>query len=229
MKWRAEKLRDDGAVSGALIVAILAILISLGLGAGFYWSYIEMAHYKNDANSLAQGAAKDAADKQKKSDKDAFGKDYADFPNAFATFQAPAQFGNVTFQYPRTWSQYVAENDNKYVAYMNPTPVPPIGDATTPFAIRVVIDSTPYNQVIKQYQGRIQSTPPLLSATTLNTGVGGVASGTRIDGQFTDSITGAAAFFDILGGNYTLEIFSDSQDFVPYFDQTILPTLKYQI
>ncbi|MFZ2560358.1 MAG: hypothetical protein WAW91_01880 [Candidatus Nanoperiomorbaceae bacterium] len=221
--------RDDRGAAGVFIFGmIFFMLVAVGVGI---WGYTQMQKATTAANSRLsyakqvsdQAVTKAVAAQQ---DKDAADK-VAALKQPFSTFAAPAVFGSVNFQYPKTWSQFVQSNSGgNFAAYFYPLAVPPV-NTDTAYALRVVITSQPYTQVLQQNQGLVQQGK--LTATTLNTGIGSAAKGMLLQGQFSDKINGLGAFFPVLNGNYTLEIFADDQNFFDDYNNTILPSLKYDL
>lgn len=215
---------ERGTVDIFMLGMILFILIAIGLGIGFYYQYTQANQYRTSRESYANQVASKAVSAQKT-------KDNASQAEAvkqpFSTFTSPAMFGSVNFQYPRTWSQFVQSNsDNQFAAYFNPLYVPPIDDNTA-YALRVIITNQAYSDVLQSFNNQV--TQGNLTSTTLTTGVDDKAKGIELSGQFSDSISGEAAIFPIMSGNYTLEIFTDSQAFESDFANTVLPSLKYSL
>lgn len=215
---------DRGAINVFLFTTIFFVLATIGIG---YWGYTQMQQ-ATAAKQSRTDYAKQVSDKAVADQKN---KDAADKAEAlkqpFSTFATPAVFGSVTFQYPRTWSQFVQSNSNgSFAAYFYPLSVPPIS-TNTAYALRVVVTSQTYAQVLQQSQGQVQEGE--LTAATLNTGIDSAAKGTLLQGQFSQTINGSEAIFPILNGNYTLEIFTDDQNFTDDFTNTVLPSLKYDL
>jgi hypothetical protein len=219
---------DDGSSMPLVIGLIFAIVLALGLGGFGYWAYSQMNQYKNTADQKAAAAAQAATDATTKSVTDKLNAQFTEkYKQPFTQFTSPGMFGTVSFQYPRTWSQFVSSNQHQFSAYFYPTAVPPINDQNTAFALRVTIVPQNYSQVLQSFQGNVRNGK--LSSNTLNTGVGGGAKGVILRGQFSTTINGSMAAFPVLNGNYTLQIYSDSHDFEPDFMNTVLPSLKYDL
>ena len=223
-KSRNSELDECGTVNVFLLGMILFILVSIGLGVGFYYQYTQANQYRASRESYANQVAQKAVSAQQS--KDAAAEAEA-IKQPFSTFTSPAMFGSVTFQYPRTWSQFVQSNSgDQFEAYFNPSSVPPIDDST-PYALVVTITNQSYSDVLQSFSDKVKNGK--LTSTTLNTGIGGNAKGVELQGQLSDSLSGEGAIFPILSGNYTLEIFTYSQSFESDFANTVLPSLKYSL
>jgi len=220
---------ECGETNMFLVTTIIFAVLAVGLGIGFGWSYMQMVDYKDNSDKKVATAAEDARAEQKQIDKKQFDEEYKKPNNVFT---GPANHGSVSFEYPKTWSIYVDQdgvNSSEYSAYFNPTSVPTIKNGT-PYALRVRVIGNTIGNVLRMYEGKIRqgelSSSPvrLVDATDdPNTAYG---KGTRIDGQFEQTINGSAVFFDIRGR--TLQIFTDNAAFSGDFNDTILKTLKYR-
>lgn len=215
---------DRGVINVFLFTTIFFVLVAIGVG---YWGYTQMQQ-ATAAQQSRSDYAKQVSDKAVAAQQSRDATDKAEsLKRPFSTFATPGVFGSVTFQYPRTWSQFVQSNSNgNFAAYFYPLSVPPIS-TNTAYALRVVVTSQSYTQILQQNQGQVQEGK--LTAATLNTGIGSTAKGTLLQGQFSQTINGFEAIFPILNGNYTLEIFTDDQSFADDFTNTVLPSLKYDL
>lgn len=221
--------RDEkGASSGLVIGLIFAIILLIGAAAFGGWAYVQMNQFKNESDQKSAIAAKNASEATEKKVTDELNAKFQEqYKQPFTRFTSPGVFGTVSFQYPKTWSQFISSNQSQYQVYFNPVSVPPINGQSTPFALRVLISPQNYSQILQNYRGQISN--GTLSSETLNTGVDSSAKGVLITGQFSNSINGSMAAFPIMNGNYTLQIFSDSSDFVPDMMNTVLPSLKFNL
>ena len=97
----------------------------------------------------------------------------------------------------------------------------------TAFALRVELVSTTYNSVLQQYQSAIQAGTlkssafvPSKLAKTAN-----VQRGTRLDGTLNTNQKGALIAIPVR--DQTLEIYTQSVDFLPDFNKVVLPSLTF--
>jgi hypothetical protein len=217
-----------GQVNMFLVTTIIFVVLAIGLGVGFGWSYLKMTDYKDNLDSKIATAIDSAKEEQKRVDTKQFDEDYKKPNNVYTS---PANYGSVSFEYPKTWSTYV-DNDgstgNAYKAYFNPVSVPPVKN-TTPYALRVTVVNSEIDTVLKSYEAKIKKgdlkSSPIKLEGAVDDPNDSYGKGTRIDGQFDKVINGSAVFFDIRGR--TLGIFTDTDTFTGDFNNTILKTLKY--
>ena len=72
----------------------------------------------------------------------------------YKTFSGPVDYGQLTFEYPKTWSVYVAEaatSGGDFNAYFNPIQVDAVGEDTIN-ALRVMIRNKSFEDVVEEYQ-----------------------------------------------------------------------------
>lgn len=215
-----------GEANPFMISTIVLVVIILGVGAGFAWAYMQMVDYRDNVSEKVAVAVKAGKKEQKVADDARFVEDYKK-PNY--TFQGPADYGSLSFDYPKTWSVYVAKNANDggdFAVYFHPSQVPTVANGT-PFALRVIIVNKSYDDVLKAYASKIKKGD--LSAKTITLAKTDDFSGyegMRIDGQFDKTINGSAVFFKVR--DKTIQVFVDSQDFMADYEKTVLTTLKYE-
>lgn len=217
---------------GKLFVVLTVVfgVLMLGLGVGFFWAYTQMNQYKTDVEGKISAAVETATSEQKATLDKQFEEDYKKPHNVFT---GPANYGSVSFEYPKTWSVYV-ENDGTnlaegYSVYFNPNSIPRISQETA-YALRVVIVGESFTNITNIYRDAINAGAKLTASNINLTDAKEDANslygkGLRVDGQFRETINGSAVFFDIRGR--TLELFCDHQSFMPDFNNIILKTLKY--
>lgn len=202
-----------------LIIAIVFIattVVALGFAGYATYNYFDQ---KDNVDAKVSTAVNDAVKVQ--ADKDA-----ADFlqkekqPNRL--FAGPEDYGGVSFDYPKTWSIYVAKdtttNGGTYTAYFNPVTVPPVSD-TTQYALRVTIEQRDTDKVIASYDDFVKKGDLKASAVKIDD-----TDGTRLDGNFTKDIRGSAVIFKIR--DKTVTIRSDAETFKGDFD-ALVQTIKF--
>lgn len=182
-------------------VFVFTTISALGVGI---WAYMNYLDQRDNVDSKVTAAVGVAVKEQQ--DKDA-----ADFlekekqPNR--QFAGPDDFGRLSFDYPKTWSIYVANdatNGNAYVAYFNPVSVPAVTN-TQRFALRVTIETVDYDQELKTYEKLVKD-GTLKSSTISADG----QNGTRLDGNFTKDIKGSAVLFKIRDKTVTIRTDADT-------------------
>lgn len=202
-----------------LIIVILALLLAISLGLAI-WALINY----NDQRTNVQGKIDDSVAIAKKTQADS---DEAKFaardkePNR--EFVGPDDYGTLSFEYPKTWSVYIGQDANSsggtYAAYLNPVSVPAVS-TTQQYALRVTIEEQDYNSVINNYNPLVKTGALRSSAVVAANG----ANGTRLDGNFTKDIRGAAVIFKIRDKTATLR--TDANTFLPDFN-ALIATIKF--
>lgn len=205
--------RERGAVSGSLIAIIGLIVLALGFGSMAIWAYVNYSEQKTNVNGKIDLAVAKAKNDQATVDEAKFAQREKE-PNR--QFVGPDDYGRLTFNYPKTWSVYVARDVTQggtYEAFLNPVSVPPISD-TQQYALRVTIEQNDYDKVVSSYQPLVQLGKLASSVTNANG-----HSGTRLDGSFTRDIRGSAVIYKIRDKTVTLR--TDANTFKPDFENII--------
>lgn len=219
---RASRASQSGAINGLIIVIVVLIVITLGGIATAGWA---LYHYYQEKNTVDEQVKDAVAKNTETEEQKTQAQIEAAAKNPNNLFAGPADYGSLNFKYPRTWSVYIAQDGEEgttYTAYLNPGTVPPaIGTVdTTQFALRVTIQEAAYDTVVNQYQYQVKQGKLTSSAVTIN----GV-TGTRLDGLFNDTIRGSEVIFKLR--DKTVTIRTDANTFLPDFNNTILPSIKF--
>ncbi len=204
------------------VVLIIALVASLAFGA---WAFKGRQDYKNNSDkktAAAVAAAKTAQATQLTAQFDEQSK------SPVKTYSGSPTYGTLTFSYPKTWSTYVDEtNSNEPVnGYFHPNQVPGL-QSTTPIALRVELVNTPYAQLVQQFNNSV-TTGKLRAAAYVPPKMQGVANvqpGTRLDGQISQNQQGALVIIKLR--DKSLEIYTQSTDFLADFNSTVLPSLSF--
>lgn len=211
--------KQKGFISGAIIGNVVLGIISLVFGSIMIWALVNYNDQKNNVDGKIENAVQLAKSQQKDADQAAFDEKEK---NPLKVFIGPNDLGRVTFDYPKTWSVYIANdgsNGGNYEAYLNPEKVPNV-NGQNKFALRVSILDQSYDQVLQQYKGLVASGQLQSQAITTNG-----FTGTRFDGKFSQDIEGSAVVFKIR--DKTLVLKTDSTAFKPDFDSIVVKSLKF--
>ncbi|MGB3023676.1 MAG: hypothetical protein WBB39_02610 [Candidatus Saccharimonadales bacterium] len=209
---------QTGDINPLLLSNIVTAIIAIVLVGITVWAYSNYIDQKDNVNKKISAAVDEARVEQEKKDNARF-VEQEKVPTR--EFVGPDDTGRVSFQYPKTWSVYVAKNINGLEAYLNPSVVPPIID-TQPFAVRVIIVSQAYESVLKSYEALIKK-GDLRSAPYSIRGFSGI----RLDGRFTKDREGSAVVFKIR--DKTLTMFCDSKKYLTDFDNTVMKTINFNL
>lgn len=220
MTAKDRRSRTMGAVNGQLIaiIGLLVVVVALsGLSAWLYTMYDEQKTKVDNKIDLAVAAAKK---EQAEADEIKMRK-IEEEPNR--EFAGPDDYGRLTFKYPKNWSVYVdsdvTSSGDTYTAYLNPIVVPPVGDRSAQFALRVTIESIDYDRALGKYANAIKKGEVNSKPVTFNG-----HDGTRLEGNFTKDIRGSAIVFKLRDKTVTLQ--TDADTFRSYFD-TIIETVDF--
>lgn len=197
------------------IVLISVAVISLAFAG---WSFVNYLNQKNNVDTKIEAAVTEAKKNQVDTDEAKFAEREKE-PNR--EFIGPADYGQVTFNYPKTWSMYIAKdasNGGSYEAYLNPTVVPVVS-TTQQYALRVTISQSDYDTVVSGYNSLVKKGDLTSSSITVNGN-----SGVRLDGSFSKDIRGSEVIFKIR--DKTLIIRTDANTFKTDFD-ALVQTIKY--
>jgi hypothetical protein len=217
---------DSSKKSIALIVTIVILVLALAGSIVFgVWAFNGRQNYKDNsdkksATAVAVAELAQARELQAKFDQQS--------KSPYKTYQGPVAYGSISFYYPKTWSAYVDESSSSEPinGYFHPTQVPGL-QSDTAFALRVELVNTPYNEVVQDLSGQIEAgkltavayIPPKMSNVT------NVQTGTRFSGQIAQNQTGSMVV--IQARDKTLEIYTESNDYLSDFDNIILSSLKF--
>ena len=204
--------KQSGIINPWLVVSISLIVVTLGLAGTLFWALTNYFDQKDNVDTKVSTAVTTAVKKQ--ADADAKNFEILDkLPNR--QFAGPEDFGALSFNYPKTWSTYIAKDAQAgvYQAYLNPVSVPAV-TSTSQYALRVTIETKDYNVVLNSYQQAIKKGDLKSSPVKIN----GV-DGTRIEGAFTKDIRGSAVVFKLR--DKTVTIRTDADTFKGDFDALV--------
>lgn len=217
------KLDQRGAMNVLLVPLILVVVFLFG-SAGFgIWAFTSRADYKSNSDQKAAVAAASAREEQEAADAAKFAEE---IKKPYDSYIGPAAFGNITVNYPKTWSAYVIESErgsNPVAAYFQPKTVPTITDQDNNFALRVELVTSTYQNALDQFKGRLDKGTATIQPYTLPK-VPSVV-GSRIEGQITERKQGTMIILPLR--NLTLKIWTESNDFKGDLDTHILPNLSF--
>lgn len=209
---------EAGAANTWLIVAVIAIVTTLALGGAFAWAFMNYADQKNNVDTKVSSAVTEAVKKQADTDAATF---EAEEKKPNRQFAGPEDFGALAFDYPKTWSTYVANDASSggtYQAYLHPVAVPQVSGAAK-YALRVTIETKDYDAALGTYTALVRKGD--LASSTIK--INGVDS-TRLDGAFSKDVRGSAVIFKIRDKTVTIK--SDAETFKADFD-ALVATIKF--
>lgn len=138
-----------------MVVSIVAGLVAVTFIGLFIWMYSQWSTAQNDVDSQIDSAVATAV-KDKADELENQFVEREKYP--YNVFAGPADYGELTFEYPKTWSVYVANdasNGGDFQAYLNPDTVYMAGSDTVN-ALRVTIKGQAYDDYINQFEGLVK-------------------------------------------------------------------------
>ncbi len=211
--------RSHGS-SSMMKTAALAIvsLVALGLLILSIFLFSQL----NDATTNVEGQISQAVAIAENKKAEELEKEFAEREKQpFRSFLGPVDYGELSFEYPKTWSLYIARdaaNGGDYEAYMNPVEIHAISNNTI-YALRIFIYNRSFEDVTRGYDGSIQNGSLRLEVREINGGSVNVYSGT-----LPNQLVGRIAVLKIRDKTVVLQ--TDSELFGEDFDK-IINSIKY--
>lgn len=155
-------------------IAIIALsLVSVTFVGLFLWMFTEYSVIKTDEDARIAKAVNDAKSEVTTKLEDEFAEREK---NPYNTFAGPIDYGSLTFEYPKTWSVYIANdasNGGDFEAYLNPGEVYTVSN-TTINGLRVKILNTPFDAAVAGYQPSLEvgknGEPPAMRLESITVG-----------------------------------------------------------
>lgn len=142
--------QDHSTLIFIIVIIFLSILMVTFFGL-FIWKLMDYNEISTDVNGQIAVAVAAAKDEQATADEEEF-LEREKYP--YQTFAGPADYGQLSFQYPKTWSVYVAKdasNGGDFEAYFNPVQVNTVARDQIN-ALRVIIQDKSFESVASTYE-----------------------------------------------------------------------------
>ena len=206
-------------------IAIIALsLVSLTFIGLFIWMFVEYSNASTNVEGQVADAVVKAVDENTEKLENEF-TEREKYP--FKTFAGPADYGELTFEYPKTWSVYVAKdarNGGDFESYFNPVEVNEVSE-TTINALRLAIKDTAFDEVAAEYQDALEDTERPLRLESVTIGKGVDITANRYTGIIPNTeFNGIIVIFKIRDKTAVLQ--TDSVLFQGDFD-TLLSTVRF--
>lgn len=212
------KIQEKGSIDIWMITTISLIVLVIGIGAFAIWSFTNYNEQKTDVDSKISIATAAAEKEQADNDEVKFAQREKELNRAFS---GPEDYGLVGFNYPKTWSVYLAEDATSggtFEAYFNPVYVPAISTSQQ-YALHITIEQEDYDKALAGFDEAVKKGDLNSSTVTI-----GGTSGVRLDGTFSEDIRGSMVLFKIRDKVVTIR--TDSDVFKPDFD-ALIPTITF--
>ena len=206
-------------------IAIIALsLVSLTFIGLFIWMYTQYDEARTDVDGQIAKAVVAAKEEVTTKLEDEFAEREKD---PYRTFAGPVDYGELTFEYPKTWSVYVADdatNGGDFNAYLNPIEVGVVGN-TTIDALRVSILDKAIDEVAAEYQKFLEEENPTLKLESVTIGQNNDIVANRYSGIIPDTeFNGYIVVFKVRDKTVILQ--TDSVLFENDFN-TLLSTVRF--
>lgn len=183
-----------------LVKTIVIIIVSL-IAVTFIGLFIWMSLQYSEASSDVQGQIDTAVAKAKDEQAAKMEAEFLErekYP--YKVFSGPADYGQLTFEYPKTWSVYVeaaANAGGDFKAYFNPIQVDAVGDDTIN-ALRVTIRNKGFDEVVTEYQRLMDRKDSGLTMEATTIGVNNNITANRYTGKIPNTdLSGYIVIFKI--------------------------------
>jgi hypothetical protein len=157
--------KDVGDIIKIVTIVILSLISVTFIGL-FIWMFMKYDEASTDVNGQIQTAVAAAVDEKASKDEAEF-LEREKYPYQY--FTGPADYGQLTFQYPKTWSVYVAadaSNGGNFEAYFNPVQVNVVSNDTI-MSLRVTVRDEDFESVVGEYQELIENSEAKLSMSSV--------------------------------------------------------------
>ncbi len=204
-------------------VFIITVVLFVGAVVFGVWAFSGRENYKNNVNQKINLAVAAARSQTQAADASKYAAESAD---PLKTYVGPQVFGTITVQYPKTWSAYISEDDTASTpidGYFQPDYIPNITTGTNSIALRVQVIEQPYSSELSQYTGQTQSGQVSVTPYTLPKLPS--VQGVEITGQIEQNQTGTMVMMPLR--NQTLELWTESSQYLSDFNNIILPNFTF--
>lgn len=214
---------QHGGVNG-LLLACIAITLLFMLSAGFgFWAFAGRQDYKFNSDAKIASAVT-VARQAESTVKD---RQFAEIEKQpLRPYNGPQAFGSLAVQYPKTWSAYVDDTGTGSAAvdgFFYPSTVPALNAQSSHFALRVQVLSQSYSSIITSLRDAQQSSKAIVTPFALAKVP--TVVGVRVDGNFKEQKVGSMIILPLR--DKTIEVSTESNDFLNDFNKNILPNLSF--
>ena len=217
------KHNQDGAISGLLIMFILALLLLMGAIGFGAWAFTSRQDYKANVNTKIS-AAVTKANTLEDTIKD---KQFAeDAKKPLKTYHGPEAYGSLIVNFPKTWSGYVDDSGKgsaQVDGFFAPGVVPSITDQASVFALRIQVVNQSYAQTLQAFTGQQQDGKLAISAYALPKLPKVV--GVEVVGEISDQTQVTMVVLPLR--SQTLEVWTEGNQYLSDFNNNILPNFRF--
>jgi len=176
-----------------MVLAIVGGLVAVTFIGLFIWMYSQWSTAQEDVDSKINTAVAEAVNEKAEELEDQFTEREK---KPYRIFTGPADYGELTLEYPKTWSVYEAKSATEggdFEAYFNPDRVYQVGSDTIN-SLRVYIKNQSYDTVIQEYDNLTKEGKMTVAVRPIGGENANVYTGQLPD---TNDFQGIAAVFKI--------------------------------
>ena len=212
-----EQKKDFSGLIKTIVIIVVSLIAVTFIGL-FIWMMMEKNEAQSDLDSKIAVATAEAKDEQAQKMEAEF-LEREKYP--YKVFSGPVDYGQLTFEYPKTWSVYVAAAANKggdFNAYFNPIQVDAVGKETIN-ALRVTIRDKSIDEVTAEYEKAMKKKDSNLTIEATTIGKNNVPAN-RYTGTIPDTeLSGFIVTFKIRDKTAVMQ--TDSVLFQAEFDKLL--------
>lgn len=216
----SERRNDLSGLIKTIAIVILSLIAATFIGL-FIWMTTQYNEVSTDVNGQIDVAVAAAVDENTM----AMEMEFAEREKEpYRDFSGPADYGGISFKYPKTWSLYVAKdasNGGDYQAYFNPIEVNEVSP-TTINSLRLTIRDAAFDTVTADYQRYVEQLNSKLSVQAVT--VAGTAANRYTGKLLNTELEGIVVIFKIRDKTAILQ--TDSLLFQADFDR-LLETVRF--
>lgn len=219
-------LPEKKDVSGLIktIVIIVLSLVAVTFIGLFIWMTVQYNDVQADVQDQIDVAVAKAQDEQKTKSNAQCNKE-KEFP--YKNFSGPVDYGELTFQYPKTWSVYVADaaiSGGDFHAYFNPEIVNTVSKDTIN-SLRVTITNKSFEDVTEEYQKAMNKKNSNLTVESIT--FGDDITGNKYTGTIPNTeLSGYIVVFKIRDKTAILQTDAQTEQFTAWFN-ALLETVTF--
>ncbi|MBR3169538.1 hypothetical protein IKF23_03835 [Candidatus Saccharibacteria bacterium] len=213
--------------ASSIVKTIVIIALSL-VSATFVGLFLWMLMLYNGAKTDVDGQVADAVVAAVDDNTTKLESEFAErekYP--FRTFAGPADYGSLTFEYPQTWSVYIAKdarNGGDFEAYFNPIEVYAVSNETIN-SMRLSIRDRAFDDIVNGYQRELEGEQPKMRLDLVTIGKDSNITANRYTGVIPGTEhNGIVVIFKIRDKTVVMQ--TDSMLFQKDFD-TLLSSLRF--
>ena len=191
-----EPKKDIAGLIKTIVIIVVSLIAVTFIGL-FIWMTLQFNEASSDVQGQIDAAVAEAKDEQATKMEAEF-LEREKYP--YKVFSGPADYGQLTFEYPKTWSVYVeaaANAGGDFKAYFNPIQVDAVGDDTIN-ALRVTIRNKGFDEVATEYQRLMDRKDSGLTMEATTIGVNKNIAANRYTGKIPNTdLSGYIVIFKI--------------------------------